>query len=257
MDTLPQDCLRLIATELARTDRKYRRVCDVTADLASLALVGAQAFTALGKAVQEALEPDCQERALAEYEEGRLPPGVGEESRLEDMKAVCRDRGLPVSGNKASVWQRLLAAAPQYPPVSCFLSKRLRSEAVKERNRRVTASAAKVDYMLTDADLASITYTLSPNPVYRSAAPMRLYLVSDIAAAALKKHGGRDEELRRVQFEKQARRAEAAEVRRATREEQLAKKLAELGAYVAGESSNPRHLISAAAAEGMDKEVAV
>ena len=229
MDTLPQDCMRLIATLLARTDGKYRRLCDVASDLASLALVGAPAFTALGVAVQDVLEPHCRERALAEFEEVRLPEWLRGESKLEEMKAVCRERGIPVTGPKAVLWARLRAEAPTTPPRSCFLSTRLRAEALKERTRRVTSSTAKTEYMLDDKDLTQLEYQLAPNPVYRSAAPMRLYLLQDVIAAALKKHGGRDEEVRRERVEEAARRVEAAESRRASRAQLLAKRLAELG----------------------------
>lgn len=49
---------------------------------------------------------------------------------------------------------------------------------------RITASRAKGEYGLNESDLDQLDCDLVRNPHYRSAAPMRLYLMTDVQAAA-------------------------------------------------------------------------
>ena len=226
MEKLPPDCLRLIAAKLAKCDDKYRRMCDAAVDAVSLLLIGNKAFTELSVMVQEKLEPNGRVRTAAEYEKMRLPPDLTDGSTTEKLKEACRARGLQVSGVKAALWGRLRdAAEAARPPRGCILSSQFRTETTKKRRARICASTAKSDYMLTDGDLAALPCELARNPVYRSAAPMRLYLQRDVIRAALTKHGGRDAEVRQARAVASSRSGEAAMERRASREALLARKL--------------------------------
>jgi hypothetical protein len=226
MEKLPPDCIRTIAAKLAECDDKYRRMCDAAVDAASLLLVGNSAFTDLSIAVQEKLEPSGRARTAAEYDKMRLPGDLTDASTADKLKEACRVRGLQVSGVKAALWGRLRDAVEAVrPPRGCILSSKFRTETTAKRRARVCASTAKSDYLLTDGDLAALPCELVRNPVYRSAAPMRLYLVRDLIRAALAKHGGRDAEIRRARASASARGGEAAMERRASREALLARKL--------------------------------
>jgi DNA repair protein len=54
----------------------------------------------------------------------------------------------------------------------------------------VTKTAAKEAYLVSDADLAPLGTLSRENPRHRQFAPMRLYLASQVAAVASRKHGG-------------------------------------------------------------------
>lgn len=54
---------------------------------------------------------------------------------------------------------------------------------------RMTATRAKAEYLLADADLAPLPVERVTNPHYRYAAMMRLYTVGDLEDAAVRKHG--------------------------------------------------------------------
>lgn len=51
---------------------------------------------------------------------------------------------------------------------------------------KITKTDAKSLYGLTDKDLNNLNYEERTNPVFRSAAPMKLFYVSDVKSAALK-----------------------------------------------------------------------
>jgi hypothetical protein len=224
MEKLPIDCIRTIAAKLTDCDDKYRRICDAAVDAVSLLLVGNSAFTDLSIAVQENLEPNG--RTAAQYEKMRLPDDLTDASTVNKLKEACRIRGLHVSGVKAVLWERLRDAVEAVRPTrGCILSSKFRTEMTAKRRVRVSASTAKSDYLLTDGDLARLQCELVKNPVYRSAAPMRLYLLRDVIRTALAKHGGRDAEIRQARAEASMRGGEAAMERKASRQALLARKL--------------------------------
>ena len=59
-------------------------------------------------------------------------------------------------------------------------------------DRRLSKTAAKQAFALTDSDLATLPYRQKKNPVVKTAAPMRLYLESDLQKAAIAKYGSLD-----------------------------------------------------------------
>ncbi|GAA5881454.1 hypothetical protein JCM3774_005088 [Rhodotorula dairenensis] len=56
--------------------------------------------------------------------------------------------------------------------------------------QRITKTTAKKAYKLNDAELGRLPYIQKPNPHYRSAAPMQLYVEAAVERLAYKLHGG-------------------------------------------------------------------
>ncbi len=187
MDTLPADCINLIVTEILEHD-KFRRVCDVAVDAANLMLVGNHAFTALSIEVQEKLEPTGRKTLLNLWNKMRLAENVCNNSPLKILQKECRDRDLKVSGTKAALWERLTNAIENArPPKVCILSADFQSQMRYQRKARICASNARSEYRLTEKDLSDLPCEYKTNPVYKTAAPMRLYFVRDVISVALEK----------------------------------------------------------------------
>ncbi len=135
------------------------------------------------------------------FELKRRKDREGKKMTLVEIKDVLRQAGLPLNGNKAEI----LSRTPRLPPPSLLRFVLAEHEAERKRrlrdrppgaplpndpNARITATRAKTEFRLTENDLLSLNETLVRNPHYRSAAPMRLYLLSDVVAASHEKHGG-------------------------------------------------------------------
>eukprot|EP00798_Chlamydomonas_sp_ICE-L_P006769 gene6769-biopygen1975 len=184
-------------------------------------LVGNVGFTELGIAVQEKLEPDGNLVKDEEFERMRIHEGLSEASKADVLKMACRDRGLMVSGVKAAFWRRLMEAeVVAHPPRVCILSAKFRSEMRAMRCARMCVSKAKLEYRLTERDLTTLSCELKRNPMYRSAAPMRLYLIRDVARVALEKHASSHTRIRVPVI--------SADERRTSRETLLSKKLGDM-----------------------------
>lgn len=63
--------------------------------------------------------------------------------------------------------------------------------------RTVALTTVKNEYLLTSGDIKDLEYRKVPNPYYRTAPEMILYLKSDIEALAEKKHNGKLEDLKK------------------------------------------------------------
>jgi hypothetical protein len=222
MELLPAGPLHIIALHLSKSDDKYHRLCDVSEDAANLMLVGNVAFTELSIAVQEKLEPGVRLVNDSVFERMRIHEGLSEASKADVLKKACRDRGLMVSGVKAALWRRLMEAeVVARPPRVCILSAKFRSEMRAMRSARMCVSTVKLEYRLTEKDLTTLSCERKRNPMYRSAAPMRLYLIRDVARVALKKHASSSHTRIRVP-------AISADERRTSRETLLSKKLGDI-----------------------------
>eukprot|EP00798_Chlamydomonas_sp_ICE-L_P000203 gene203-biopygen2174 len=185
-------------------------------------LVGNVAFTELSIAVQEKLEPGVRLVNDAVFERMRIHEGLSEASKADVLKKACRDRGLMVSGVKAALWRRLMEAeVVARPPRVCILSAKFRSEMRAMRSARMCVSTVKLEYRLTEKDLTTLSCERKRNPMYQSAAPMRLYLIRDVARVALKKHASSSHTHIRVP-------AISADERRTSRETLLSKKLGDM-----------------------------
>eukprot|EP00798_Chlamydomonas_sp_ICE-L_P019766 gene19766-biopygen28588 len=186
-------------------------------------LVGNVAFTELSIAVQEKLEPDGNLVNDAVFERMRIHEGLSEASKADVLKKACRDRGLMVSGVKSELWSRLIEAegVARPPRGCCILSAKFRSEMRAMRCARICVSKAKSEYRVTERDLKTLSCELKRNPMYRSAAPMRLYLIRDVARVALEKHVSSSHTRIRVPVI-------SADERRTSRETLLSKKLGDM-----------------------------
>ena len=185
MELLPEGPLYIIASHISKSDAKYRRLCDVSKDAASLMLVGNLAFAGLSLALQEKLEPDGLLVNDAAFERMRITDeGLTETSKVNVLKKACRDRGLRVSGVKAALWRRLKEAEDvSRPPRGCILSAKFRSEMRAMSYARICVSKAKSEYRVTERDLSTLRCEL----VYKSTTPKLLYSVRDVARVALEK----------------------------------------------------------------------
>lgn len=83
----------------------------------------------------------------------------------------------------------------------------------EERGRWMCASRARDEYALSERDLAGITHRLVRNPHYRTAAPMRLYLIDDLAALAADKQAREEYRSNNPEHRKEAARERARDAR--------------------------------------------
>jgi hypothetical protein len=85
-----------------------------------------------------------------------------------------------------------------------------------QRGLRMTASRAKAEHGLTEADLAALDCEVARNPHYRTAPPMRLYLIAEVKAAAAAKRAAAPtpEQLALAREREQAQRRERAQEER-------------------------------------------
>ncbi|KAJ3373000.1 hypothetical protein HDU91_001433, partial [Kappamyces sp. JEL0680] len=99
-----------------------------------------------------------------------------------------------------------------------MLNKRIcgNCQRANEQYQKITATRAKSEFKLTERDLEDIPCVHVQNPYYRSSAPMRLYRLIEVKAAAQAKHGG-EQGLE----EKKRKSAEAAEKRAITKKKKV------------------------------------
>ncbi|KAG0184248.1 hypothetical protein DFQ28_011519 [Apophysomyces sp. BC1034] len=122
--------------------------------------------------------------------------------------------------------------------------------------RRITKSAALTRFRLNERDLSEISCTTHRNPYYRSAAPMRLYDVTDLVRLARRVHGGDVgvKEAQEFSIHRSQKTAESRERNQAARRELLTQKLEEAGmtmaenqmmcnSFIRSSTSNPEAII--------------
>lgn len=56
----------------------------------------------------------------------------------------------------------------------------------------ITKTRSKSEYKLTEKDIQSLPFVLRPNPRYKCASPMTLFLTSDVINLSHQKHGGKE-----------------------------------------------------------------
>lgn len=115
---------------------------------------------------------------------------------------------------------------------------------VQNRNRviqpqKMSALGAKSRFALTDKDIEDVDYDLVRNPHYRSAAPMKLYLVADVREVALDKYPGGFHQVEQVLLKKQERsenRKKEKEASKAVRKNELTNALSRMGCQLRSDS---------------------
>ena len=187
---------------------------------ANYALVGNQFFTDFARLLWNVVDPKCSdihhknyEKELKDWEElnakyeiyldnipkpkqsNLLANSKIKEFQEELLKFNIRRK----SGNKSDYWKLLQDAIQQdqlrytkaiedledkrdtRPTLpKCFIRPEIIKKIKNVKEQRITITKAKKEYLLTDKDLESLKYESVQNPHYRSAAPMKLYLLSEI-----------------------------------------------------------------------------
>ncbi|PNH07947.1 hypothetical protein TSOC_005539 [Tetrabaena socialis] len=233
---LPPEIFALLAAHLDDVDGTFRRHSDLAADAAALALAHRHLWPLTARlygnlqdrypaaAAAVSSRPDAGAKALAAAKaacyaaESALasfpdrPPAldmrpVSAGSSHSELKAAAALLGLPVSGKKADLLQRVLAEAEESVRWHPARRERLAAEAarrraaravpgaglkqavrcrlVAERRVRITLTAARERLPLSDAELRSLPCELHVNPhdhdpAEPSYAPMRKYLLTDL-----------------------------------------------------------------------------
>jgi hypothetical protein len=213
---LPDDLLRAIGDRLG-VDGGWRSLDEVARDQAALAMAARclrPLADVLARDIRAALGLGGEAGFLA-----RQRPAVPCEhvcdvtngSSMADVRAAAKACGIACARSRAETLERIreavarreclieerefqvarFDAADVYPPVP-------RSPVpheMRDRTRevqRLTGSRAREAFGLTADDLRCVPALLKCNPVFKSAAPMRLFRVRDLRDAALRKHGSRD-----------------------------------------------------------------
>lgn len=138
-----------------------------------------------------------------------IPSSLNSRSRVADLKKFAKQIGCHVSGTKEVLWDNIFSKVQleeeaaegkrenlrrkrEHPPAlpRCFLSQEQKEYEIRQMQQtRITATRAKKEYLLGEADLHTLPCTLARNPHYRSAAPMRLYRLADVEKKFFEKHG--------------------------------------------------------------------
>ena len=131
---------------------------------------------------------------------------VSSKLRVVDLKIICKQLGCKVSGTKATLLQYIQdvkdKAETEYlnklqfldkkrvkepTKPKCYITPIKRNYIIKKREKLITLSAAKKDYMIYKNDLEKIKCILVSN--YPGGTPMRRYKEIDIEKAAKEKYG--------------------------------------------------------------------
>lgn len=215
---LPVDVLAVIGAHLGLKGT-WRSVDEVVRDQAALAMAS-RCTERLSELMAAELVSEahgltgCVRRVP--IVEPKVPPlldrileTVDERSTMANLRDAASECGVPSARSKCETWRRIVDEVAK------------RSELVKERERRLhafrshaphspvlenpvphgyreralepqrlTATGARDRFVLTDKDLRGLPCQLLQNPYRRSAAPMRMYKVSDLRSIATAKYGG-------------------------------------------------------------------
>ena len=216
MDTLPPLCVQTIAEQLIVLNKKHHDFSTIQSNArvaARLAMVGNDAFSSMAAFLyntvvdpgcldkaQEVYNKDDSERKDAEAKINVLV--VVEPAKLADYKAVCASAGLPVSGTKAKLAERIMIARQEAEarlirpvavlPRSCPVRTRV-VELVSFANKSMpiinTSQCIIAPFQVSRSHLDVLPCTLKRNPRYGRAAPLRLYDTINVAMLSLEKHG--------------------------------------------------------------------
>ncbi|KAL4458587.1 hypothetical protein ABPG75_013452 [Micractinium tetrahymenae] len=162
---------------------------DLLQQASMLACVGNSSCTLLAKELFKALSSRLGQP---------LPNGVTQKSTAAALKAALREWGLPVSGNKAELHQRLLDEArvqdsetdEQGRPLQhCLVSAATRRQLAGVAQARVSKSKAKSLFRLCQYQVEQLPSSLEyPAPGSRGL-PVVTYLLADVKQLALRAHG--------------------------------------------------------------------
>lgn len=221
MDGLPLLCIKTIAEQLILLNaEKAHHDFDVlllNANCAArLALAGGTCTEIAMDLYNTAVDPGCldeantickqdayeRDAATLVLETTTIVATTGDSSKLADLKVACVAASLPVSVTKAKLIERLdharcVAVARLAQPCAimprCPVRRRVAALVFASRSSEhrniVATTALKEPFKIPRADLEKMPCELARNPHYRSASPMRLYNLMDLAWASLQING--------------------------------------------------------------------
>lgn len=228
MDDLPPLCVKTISEHLVLLHRNhdfndFNAILRNAKCAARLAMVGNTTFTQIAfDFYNGAVDPGCMDEANTICKQDALEreaatmilnatataaAATTTTTTLSDLKAACVAAALPISGTKAKLIERLerarsaattrldcsnhLTNMPRCPVrrrvVALVLA--VRSSKNNKHKNIAAATALKDPFKIPRAHLDAMECELARNPHYRSAAPMRLYNLVDIAWASLQING--------------------------------------------------------------------
>lgn len=236
---LPDDVFDVIAKFL-QTDGIWRDMHDVVHDYCALAMTS------------KSLNPLAERLATyisAQIDMPRPAPRVimprtstlTLKNTVADMKTKLKSWGLPHTGRKQELFDRIQTEVTHTSdPVDPIPSNPIpKAKQWQYRGlRRITQSTAKKDYRLKEDDLEQLECMLHRNPYGRRSPPMKLYYVSDVRIAALRRFGSRPAfEVALAMAQNRQRKARMTKAERmAERERVLVHKLQEHGCELRDDS---------------------
>ena len=214
MDDIPLLCLDLIVSKILDREGSHK----LAKHAATMASVGNPTCTTIARILWEYIDPGCTVKARKLYEkklvdwrsfaESSIPPVptivITMENKATEIKEICAALNCKRSGTKAEMLTSIqdkinnltisraekidsMKNRPKMP--ACYVTKTMRDIIIENRNKKIAATTAKKDYMLSEKDLGKLTCETMKNPHYRSGPLMRLYKWIDVIEASVKKHG--------------------------------------------------------------------
>lgn len=222
-------CVTMIVDKMAINKHgEKEQIHRLSKHAAYMALIGDASFTMMARMLWEIIDTGCTKHARDSYRkqidewnsfkvnyenivtnatkfyENKLTL----QNKADEIKKVCIEFGCKRSGTKADmlaeisktiktkndkVLETLASLKKQYDtePVmpACYITQNMRDMIVERTTKRITASTAKSEYMLSEKELEALGCELRVNPHYRSGPPMRLYKLIDVLDASDKKYG--------------------------------------------------------------------
>lgn len=195
ISSLPDDLLHYIGIHLAKLTSGS--IVEQVQTACNLRAVGNSSFTALSNLMYEEIEPGCTRIVHRVKPLFVIPDDIHKykdvAKRLEKLNRKVATLNFEISIYNKKV--RNLQVCP--------LNDAIRVLFKEEYNKRITASRAITEYLLTEDDLTKMKCEMVRNPHYRSAASMRLYLLREVRAYCQQKYGSLEDE--RVRREQKAR----------------------------------------------------
>lgn len=218
---LPDDILRLIGAHLG-LETTWRSLDEVVRDYAALALTSRSAapiadelamqirrHLKLPETLPETLPTRPVVRPIVPKRLDHVRDTVNSSSSMKEIRLAAEACGTKCARSRSETLERIDRAidarardidrltarresfdahAPHNPvrvnPVPLDLRERCLDP------QRLTATGARERFLLTDRDLTDLPAVLKSNPLFKTAAPMRLYRVSHLREAATRKYGG-------------------------------------------------------------------
>ncbi|PRW45159.1 catechol O-methyltransferase [Chlorella sorokiniana] len=198
IDSLPPDVLELIASQILAEVCPFFDRHDVLQLACNLTAAGLQGSRLLASHLFAFLSQRMGEE---------LPCGVSEASKAGELKAALKEWGLPISGTKGELWQRLLDQVQDSevdeegePPQYCLVSGATRAELTGYLHKLISQSRCKAVFNLTKGDLSSLSFQLQGGG--NNGLPSKMYVLCEVKQEALRRYKTYDRILQLKQMSK-------------------------------------------------------